>query len=245
MSSPEDVFYTVYRDVIFERKTPDECASENIRFRRVEDPKEEYSRTNEKFGELELRYRLTGEISKPDPQLSVIDNGEDEIVVIFENLRKTVDSLRLKGIALGAIHEFIDRQEPLSPLIITEDLRLFLPLYNNIEIKLGAQHKALFFLFLNHPEGIVLQHLAEYHNEWMNYYCQTNKRLFVSRSKMEESLRKLETYGNNQLNVVLTRIREAFCKKFDERLACNYFIRGEKGQAYKITLNRDLVVWKD
>ena len=30
---------------------------------------------------------------------------------------------------------------------------------------------------------------------------------------------KLETHGNNQLHVVIARIREAFCIKFDERLA--------------------------
>lgn len=173
-----------------------------------------------------------------------IDDGTlEELVGIYSNLQSIVKSLRLRGIALGAIHEFIDEQEPLSPLVITEDLRLFLPLYNNIEIELSAQKKALYFLFLNHPEGIILQHLADYHNELVNYYKQANNGVLTE--KMEESIKKLETYGNNQLHVVIARIREAFCIKFDERLARNYFIHGEKGQPYSISLDQELIKWED
>ncbi len=168
---------------------------------------------------------------------------DDDICDIFDDLQAIVENLRLRGVALGVIHEFIDKQEPLSPLVITEDLRIFLPLYNNIEIVMSAQKKALYFLFLNHPEGIVLQHLEKYHTELMNYYKQTNKG--VLNPRMEESIRKLEEYGNNQLNVVLTRIREAFYTKFDRRLACHYIISGEKGQPYKIPLNPALVRWEE
>ena len=167
----------------------------------------------------------------------------DEVAEILESLENSVKKLRLQGVTLSAIHEFIDKQEPLSPLVITEDLRIFLPAYNNIEIELSAQRKALYFLFLNHPEGIVLQHLEEYHKELMNYYKQTNGGVVTPR--MEESIKKLETYGNNQLNVVITRIREAFCSKFDERLARHYFISGERGQAYKIGLPSELIRWEE
>lgn len=170
-------------------------------------------------------------------------DAEDDIDRILIDLKTTIETLRLRGVALGAIHEFIDKQEPISPLVITEDLRLFLPLYNNIEIELSAQRKALFFLFLNHPEGIVLQRLDEYHSELMNYYKQTNKGVLTP--KMERSMRRLEEYGNNQLYVVIARIREAFCTKFDERLARNYYISGEKGLPYSIPLNPDLIKWED
>ena len=107
---------------------------------------------------------------------------------------------------------------------------------------MSAQKKALYFLFLNHPEGIVLQRLEDYHNELVNYYKQTNKGVLTP--KMEESIKKLEEYGNNQVNVLITRIREAFCLKFDERLARNYFISGERGESYRIPLDQDLVKWE-
>ena len=185
--------------------------------------------------------RIQGELFEDD--VEEYAPLRDEVAEILENLENNVKKLRLQGVTLSAIHEFIDKQEPLSPLVITEDLRIFLPAYNNIEIELSAQRKALYFLFLNHPEGIVLQHLEEYHKELMNYYKQTNGGVVTPR--MEESIKKLETYGNNQLNVVITRIREAFCSKFDERLARHYFISGERGQAYKIGLPQALIRWEE
>ena len=185
--------------------------------------------------------RIQGELFEDD--VEEYAPLRDEVAEILESLENNVKKLRLQGVTLSAIHEFIDKQEPLSPLVITEDLRIFLPAYNNIEIELSAQRKALYFLFLNHPEGIVLQHLEEYHKELMNYYKQTNGGVVTPR--MEESIKKLETYGNNQLNVVITRIREAFCTKFDERLARHYFISGERGQAYKIGLPQALIRWEE
>jgi hypothetical protein len=168
---------------------------------------------------------------------------EKEIEEILANLQNTVRELRLRGVALGAIREIIDNQEPLSSLVITDDLRIFLPAYNNIEIVMSAQIKALYFLFLNHPEGIVLQNIEEYHSELINYYKQTSKGVLTP--KMEESIRRLEVYGNNQINVLLTRIREAFCFKFDEHLARNYYVSGEKGEVYGIPLNPELIEWRD
>jgi hypothetical protein len=192
------------------------------------------------------------DVDRESIRFSIRRNGEEEEVIvepeidtetveIYAKVEAYVKLLRLKGIELAVIHEFIDKQEPLSPLVITDDLRIYLPLYNNIEIELSAQKKALYFLFLNHPEGIVLQHLEEYHNELVNYYKQTNKGILTP--KMEESIKKLEAYGNNQLNVLIARIREAFCLKFDEHLARNYFISGEKGQPYRIPLNPQLDNW--
>lgn len=195
-----------------------------------------------------IRFRFSGDFSEPykkveEPKKDEKTLNEEEIEKILSDLQATVKSLRLYGVELCAIHDFIDKQEPISPLVITEDLRLFLPQYNNIEIVLSPQKKALYFLFLNHPEGIILQHLDKYHNELVNYYKQTNNGLLTP--KMEESITKLETYGNNQINVVITRIREAFYSKFDERLAKNYIICGDKGEPYKIPLNRDLVIWEE
>jgi hypothetical protein len=185
--------------------------------------------------------RMQGELFDEDVEEYM--RLRDEMAEILENLENNVKKLRLQGVTLSAIHEFIDKQEPLSPLVITEDLRIFLPEYNNIEIELSAQRKALYFLFLNHPEGIVLQHLEEYHKELMNYYKQTNGGVVTPR--MEESIKKLETYGNNQLNVVITRIREAFCSKFDARLARHNFTYGERGHAYQIGLPQALIRWQE
>ena len=43
---------------------------------------------------------------------------------------------------------------------------------------------------------------------------------------------------------LFTVILLAFINKFDEHLAKNYFITGERGGAKKITLPRDLIIWE-
>jgi hypothetical protein len=226
-SKSEDYGRTMFRKVLkkpyCEEETDDDRESTRFRIKRKEEDDDILFRCGDKEEEI------------VEPEI------DTETAEIYAKVEAYVKLLRLKGIELAVIHEFIDRQEPLSPLVITDDLRLFLPLYNNIEIVMSAQIKALYFLFLNHPEGIVLQHLEEYHNELINYYKQTNNGILTP--KMEESIKKLEAYGNNQLNVLIARIREAFCMKFDEHLARNYFISGEKGQPYRIPLNPQLVNW--
>ena len=42
----------------------------------------------------------------------------------------------------------------LSRLLITSDYRFLLPDYGNKEVEMSPIHKALYLLFLNHPDGI-------------------------------------------------------------------------------------------
>jgi hypothetical protein len=126
---------------------------------------------------------------------------------------------------------------------VTTDNRLFLPEYNNIEIELTPKFKAVYFLFLNHPEGIILKHLEEYHKELTNYYRQMSKGELTP--KMIESIKKMEVPGNNDINIALTKIRNAFERRFDEHLAKHYIIEGTPGEPYKIALDYNLIEWED
>ena len=47
------------------------------------------------------------------------------------------------------------------------------------------------------------------------------------------------------VNETLARIRKAFVEKFDEHLACNYIVTGERVSTYSIPLDRNLVVWQE
>ena len=48
----------------------------------------------------------------------------------------------------------------------------------------------------------------------------------------------------NSINEKCARIRGAFVGQFDKHLAKNYYIDGIRGEAKKIALPRDLVVWE-
>ena len=135
-----------------------------------------------------------------------------------------------------------DKSEKLSRLIITKDYRILLPDYFNLEVKMEPLVKAVFLLFLRHPEGIVFKCLPDYREELIDIYKDLRPLGLNNRS-----LQSIEDVTNpclNSINEKCARIRAAFINKFDEHLAKNYFVTGERGEAKKIALPRDLVVWE-
>lgn len=162
---------------------------------------------------------------------------------VMEDLLRTVQKLRLDGVSLMAIHEFIDKQEPLSRMTITPDYRIFLPDYNNMEIEMGALPKAIYFLYLRYPEGIVYKHMQDYFSELLNIYRQLRPN--TDEARLNLTITKVVNPLGNALNENLARIRKAFVEKFDEHLANNYIITGERGLQYRIPLDRELITWEE
>ena len=60
----------------------------------------------------------------------------------------------------------------LSRLVITKDYHFILEDYHQ-EVELQPVHKAVYLLFLAHPEGIEFKRLAEYREELLHYYMIT------------------------------------------------------------------------
>lgn len=160
---------------------------------------------------------------------------------IAHEIQVRIFKLRQFGFKDAQIRALIEETPTLSKLVITEDFHIFLPDYNNIEIKMSPLPKAIFFLFLIHPEGILFKNLVDYREEVLDIYKQ-----FTSREDYEkvlESIDKLVDPMNNSINEKCSRIREAFLSKFDIRYAEHYLVEGKRGEAKKITLPRELVVW--
>ena len=166
-----------------------------------------------------------------------------ETAKILRELRLTVQKLRLEGVSLMAIHEFIDKQEPLSRMTITPDYRIFLPDYNNMEIEMGALPKAIYFLYLRYPEGIICKHMPDYFSELLHIYQQL--RPHTDEARLNLTITKVVNPLGNALNENIARIRKAFVEKFDEHLANNYIITGERGLQYTIPLDRELITWEE
>ena len=102
--------------------------------------------------------------------------------------------------------------------------------------------KAVYLLFLNHPDGIVFKELTDYREELLDIYKKL-KPLGLNKRTIQ-SIEDLTNPLLNSINEKCARIRSAFIKEFDESLAKNYFVTGERGEAKKITLPRDLVIWE-
>ena len=112
----------------------------------------------------------------------------------------------------------------LSRLVITEDYRFVLADYNNTEVELQPVHKAVYLLFLNHPEGIEFKRLTEYREELLNIYMKTAR--WMDKEKIVESVDKLVDPLDNAINEKCSRIKKVFLDLMDEYRASYYIISG-------------------
>jgi hypothetical protein len=110
----------------------------------------------------------------------------------------------------------------LSRLVITEDYRFVLADYNHIEVELQPVHKAVYLLFLAHPEGIEFKRLGDYREELKGYYMQTAK--LLDKEKIEEGVNHLVDPLDNAINEKCSRIKKAFLDLMDEYRASYYII---------------------
>lgn len=164
-----------------------------------------------------------------------------EINELVDEIRERVEKLEQRGISRKLLMNLITEKQELSRLVITKDMRIMLPDYN-MEIKMEPINKAVFFLFLRHPEGIIFKHLPNYRKELTDIYqmikpCGINERVLQSIEDVTNPLL-------NSINEKCARIRGSFISQFDENIAKSYYIFGTRGEPKKIDLPRDLVIWE-
>ncbi len=110
----------------------------------------------------------------------------------------------------------------LSPLVITRDYRFILTDYHNKEVQLTPIHKALYLLFLKHPEGIELKRLVDYRMELLELYQRIGNR--IDSDKIIETVNRLVNPLDNAINEKCSRIKAAFSDLMDEYQADYYII---------------------
>ena len=155
------------------------------------------------------------------PCILALDEDQKFVsLTLLEDMDVRVQKLRAKGLNEWTFRSLFKTKAQLSRLVITKDYRILLPDYNDIEVKMEPLVKAVFFLFLNHPEGIIFKELADFREELLNIYKKLkpmglNKRTIQSIEDVTNPLL-------NSINEKCARIRSAFVKEFDESLAKNY-----------------------
>ena len=177
-----------------------------------------------------------------------------QIRLLIGQLRLTGrNDLLLKAIGVPLLEELrIEAAKGrLSRLVITEDYRFILEDYHK-EVELQPVHKAVYLLFLAHPEGIEFKRLADYREELTRYYMATAK--IMDKEKVIESVDHLIDPLDNAINEKCSRIKKVFLGLMDEYTASYYIISshtqkhiaGSSRIWYErlkvITLPRELVV---
>ena len=166
------------------------------------------------------------------------------------------NDLLLRAIGAPLLEELrIEAARPkLSRLLITKNYRFFLVDYHNKEVELQPVHKAVYLLFLAHPEGIEFKRLSDYREELTRYYMATAKTM--DKEKIVEGVNHLVDPLDNAINEKCSRIKKVFFDMMDEYSATYYIISGHTQKHIEgsrriwyerlkiITLPRELVVWE-
>ena len=136
------------------------------------------------------------------------------------------NDLLLRSIGVSVLEELrIEAAKSrLSRLLITKDYRIILVDYDNKEVEMTPVHKAVYLLFLNHPEGIEFKKLSEYRAELLQYYMATAK--LMDKQTIAESVDMLVDPLNNSINEKCSRIKSIFLNIMDLYTANYYIISG-------------------
>ncbi len=130
----------------------------------------------------------------------------------------------------------------LSRLHITEKKAIVLEDFDRKEVKMDTLTKAVFFLYLRHPEGIRYKELSDYRQELEGIYSSITGREDLG--SIRKSVADLCDPLNNSINEKVSKVKKAFRDVVDDHVARFYYIDGKKGTAKRIALDRDFVLWK-
>ena len=165
----------------------------------------------------------------------------DELKQLMEELRHKMQRLKEYGMSEKEIISSLHTDQQLPQLIITRNYRIFLG-DEHREVHLEPLVKSVYLLFLKHPEGIIFKDLPDYRKELALIYNKVRPWGLTDRA-----LKSLEDVTNpmlNSINEKCTRIRRTFVTMLDSGVAEQYYIKGARGKAKKITLPRELVAWE-
>ena len=162
--------------------------------------------------------------------------------ILLDEVKEKVRKLKAYGVDDAEIMAAMNEEELFPQLIVTEDYKVVLAGEKPMEIEMEPLVKAVYLLFLSHPEGIVLKYLPDYRSELTSIYLLLRPYGLIDRVK--KSIVDVTTPTQNSINEKCARIRKQFSSVLPQSVARYYAISGKRGEVKKIDLVRANVVWK-
>ncbi|MBQ7422476.1 MAG: hypothetical protein IJV27_10100 [Prevotella sp.] len=162
--------------------------------------------------------------------------------ILLEEVKETVRKLRSYGIDETKIETIFHDEVVFPQLVITKNFDIVLSREEKISVKMEPLVKAIYLLFLSHPEGILLKCLPDYRKELTELY------LILRPTRMTDRIAKsVEDITNptlNSINEKCTRIRRIFSDILPKSIAQYYYISGKRGGLKRIGLPLANVIWE-
>lgn len=190
--------------------------------------------------EYEVLYNMESFVRE---KITADESFSEEAYQLSQEILERVEKLRLMGVNELIIKGLLETTPQISPLLVTRGFQILLPEYGNREIVMTPLVKAVYLLFLKHPEGIMFKRISEWGSELLDLYSRCSGR--EPDMEMRQSVDNLVDPLNNSLNEKCSRIREAFLREMDDSMACHYYITGSRATPKRIILDRRMVKWEE
>ena len=189
-------------------------------------------------------------------QSIVTDKLQEEEDIEFKRLEKERQAAleRIKHEIVSYIARFHDDPKDLMAklllgkvvvgqpgrVLVNGDLKIVLPEYDELEIKMPALCRTLYILFLKHRslggDGIVLKNMDEHRDEIFEIYCMVKPG--ADEQLVKRRVANLCDLSSDSLNQTISKINRCIRNVItDKELAADYCITGDRGQPYGIALD--------
>ena len=161
--------------------------------------------------------------------------------VLIAEVKEKVQMLKEYGMSEAEIVAQLHTSQEPPQLIVGRNYRLFLG-EERKEVHMEPLVRAVYLLFLKHPEGIVFKDLPDYREELTRIYDKVRPW-----GLSERALQSIEDVTNpmlNSINEKCARIRKVFVTMLDSDIAEYYYIKGIRGDAKKIALPPEYIHWE-
>lgn len=163
--------------------------------------------------------------------------------LLMAELKERLKKLKAYGVPAKDIIPMLMEENDLPLLIVTKDYKLVLSGMENVTIEMEPLTKAVYLLFLKHPEGIAFKELPDYRDELLELYAKI--RTNGINDRVVKSIEDVTNPLLNSINEKCSRIKAAFQNAMDASLADQYYITGKSGEKKRVVLSRELVVWEE
>ena len=226
-----------------EAELPDSCAKDEAlpppQYRRIEERKAEDNFFGRFVDKITARNAEKCDVSQKMVEVPDEEKLDPRTELILAEIRRLQEKY---NVSIDELEAVIGYTVKLSPMRIMRSGKIFLQSFDNIEVKMPNVAKALYFLYLRHPEGLRFKKIADHRDELAAIYGNLTGR--DDMQEIEKSIDLLVDPFSNALNVNASRIKTAFRNAVNDRIARFYYINGSAGDIKKVPLDRDLVIWE-
>lgn len=126
-----------------------------------------------------------------------------------------------------------------SAVTVSGDLRIYLPDYNEMELRMTPLARTLYIFFLCHPEGVCLADIPDYTDELADIYLLVKPGADekLARSSIADLTRPFSESLQQKLSLTRRAVRRQI---LTPSLAEHYLIKGERGGKYGIEIPAEL-----